>query len=139
MSVLSLSASLLRNISADMDQLRQIALNCYHINSESCINVQVMLKQMKSFKMRSSSMPKVIVGSSVYLVISQSFHNFELPCFIIRMVDTMQGSIIFIFITWNNAFLILFYKLNSVALVHERTIPTERPPLVGEVSANFCG
>jgi hypothetical protein len=30
-------------------------------------------------------------------------------------------------------------KLNSVALVHKRTIPTEWPPLVGEVSANFCG
>jgi hypothetical protein len=30
-------------------------------------------------------------------------------------------------------------KLNSVALVCKRTIPTERPPLVGEVSANFCG
>jgi hypothetical protein len=30
-------------------------------------------------------------------------------------------------------------KLNSVASVRERTIPTERPPLVGEVSANFCG
>jgi hypothetical protein len=30
-------------------------------------------------------------------------------------------------------------KLNSVALVHERTIPTEQPPPVGEVSANFCG
>jgi hypothetical protein len=28
------------------------------------------------------------------------------------------------------------YK-NSVALVRKRTIPTERPPLVGEVSANF--
>ena len=28
---------------------------------------------------------------------------------------------------------------NSVALVRERTIPTERPPSVGEVSANFCG
>jgi hypothetical protein len=28
---------------------------------------------------------------------------------------------------------------NSVALVRERPIPTERPPLVGEVSANFCG
>jgi hypothetical protein len=26
-----------------------------------------------------------------------------------------------------------------MASVHERTIPTERPPLVGEVSANFCG
>ena len=28
---------------------------------------------------------------------------------------------------------------NSVALVCERTIPTERPPPVGEVSANVCG
>ena len=28
-------------------------------------------------------------------------------------------------------------KLNSVALVRERTITTERPPPVGEVSANF--
>jgi hypothetical protein len=28
---------------------------------------------------------------------------------------------------------------NSVALVRERTIPTERPPLVSEVSANFWG
>jgi len=30
-------------------------------------------------------------------------------------------------------------KLNSVALVRERTIPTVRPPPVGEDSANFCG
>jgi hypothetical protein len=30
------------------------------------------------------------------------------------------------------------WKLQSVAWVRERTIPTERPPLVGEVSANFC-
>jgi len=29
-------------------------------------------------------------------------------------------------------------NLNSVALVRTRTIPTERPPPVGEVSANFC-
>jgi hypothetical protein len=28
---------------------------------------------------------------------------------------------------------------NSVALVRERTIPTKRPKLVGEVSDNFCG
>jgi hypothetical protein len=27
--------------------------------------------------------------------------------------------------------------LNSVVLVCERTVPNERPPLVGEVSANF--
>jgi hypothetical protein len=30
-------------------------------------------------------------------------------------------------------------KKNSMVCVLERTIPTERPPLVGEVSANFCG
>jgi hypothetical protein len=28
-------------------------------------------------------------------------------------------------------------RINSVVLVRKRTIPTERPPLVGEVSANF--
>jgi hypothetical protein len=31
-----------------------------------------------------------------------------------------------------------FFKLNSVALVRKRTIPTERPPHMGEVSVNFC-
>jgi hypothetical protein len=30
-------------------------------------------------------------------------------------------------------------SINSRALVRQRTIPTERPPLVGEVSANFSG
>ena len=32
-----------------------------------------------------------------------------------------------------------YKKKHSVDLVRERTIPTERPPPVGEVSANFCG
>jgi hypothetical protein len=30
-------------------------------------------------------------------------------------------------------------KLNSVALVRKRNIPTERPPFVGEVNANLYG
>jgi hypothetical protein len=30
-------------------------------------------------------------------------------------------------------------KLNSMVWVRERTIPTEQPPLVGDVIANFCG
>jgi hypothetical protein len=30
-------------------------------------------------------------------------------------------------------------KTNSEALVRQRTIPTERPPLVGEVNPNFSG
>jgi hypothetical protein len=29
-------------------------------------------------------------------------------------------------------------NLNSVALVREQTTPNERPPLLGEISANFC-
>jgi hypothetical protein len=28
---------------------------------------------------------------------------------------------------------------NSMVRVRERTTPTERPPLVGEVISNFCG
>jgi hypothetical protein len=33
-----------------------------------------------------------------------------------------------------------FYRqTNSGALIRQRTIPSERPPLVGEVSANFSG
>jgi hypothetical protein len=31
----------------------------------------------------------------------------------------------------------LFKKKNSVAIVYKQTVPSERPPLVGEVSANF--
>jgi hypothetical protein len=38
-----------------------------------------------------------------------------------------------------NTVMYLLKKLNSVALVSKRTIPTERPTLVGQVSANFCG
>jgi hypothetical protein len=37
------------------------------------------------------------------------------------------------------ALVCLCKKLNSVALVREQTMPTERPPLVGEVIANFGG
>jgi hypothetical protein len=33
--------------------------------------------------------------------------------------------------------IIIIMKTNSVALVRKRTVPAERPPLVGEVSANF--
>jgi hypothetical protein len=32
-----------------------------------------------------------------------------------------------------------YNKVNSEALVRERTIPTEQPPLVGKVSANVYG
>jgi hypothetical protein len=36
-------------------------------------------------------------------------------------------------------FAINWTELISVALVHKWTMLTKRPPLVGEVSTNFCG
>jgi hypothetical protein len=42
--------------------------------------------------------------------------------------------------TIRRAFILYRYEYNnSVPLVSERTIPTERLPLVSEVRANFCG
>jgi hypothetical protein len=38
---------------------------------------------------------------------------------------------------WTTPYVAVSSKLNSVTLVRKRTIPTERPPLVGEVSADF--
>jgi hypothetical protein len=46
----------------------------------------------------------------------------------IRDQDTTNHSVTPLLHAWSN--------YNSVALVQERAIPTERPPLVGEVSAN---
>jgi hypothetical protein len=50
-------------------------------------------------------------------------------------------------VVWDILYVIYFHltcvkmkkKNNSVAVVRKRTIPTERPPLVGEVGANLCG
>jgi hypothetical protein len=33
----------------------------------------------------------------------------------------------------------MVFRYNSVALDREQTITSERPPLVGEATANFCG
>jgi hypothetical protein len=38
-----------------------------------------------------------------------------------------------------SGYLDVYIKLNSVVLVREPTMPTELPPLLGEVIANFCG
>jgi hypothetical protein len=47
-----------------------------------------------------------------------------------------QWNIRFSHLTW--CFGPIYYFTYSVALVRKRTIPTERPPLAGEVGANFC-
>jgi hypothetical protein len=33
----------------------------------------------------------------------------------------------------------IFWGKKFIALIRERTSPIERPPLVSELSANFCG
>jgi hypothetical protein len=58
--------------------------------------------------------------------------NSELKPFFGFLVDSgklVQVRVIFLFDS----------EGKTVALVRERTVPTERLPLVGEISANFCG
>jgi hypothetical protein len=47
----------------------------------------------------------------------------------------LVSSILFHFVFLHG----MLWNSNSMVWVRERTIPTERPPLVGEVIANFCG
>jgi hypothetical protein len=66
-----------------------------------------------------------------------------------KIISQMQEYIYYTHITvtvyikspqfYNNCIWAYKQKQNSVALVRKRTIPTERPPLVGEVSVNFSG
>jgi amino acid permease len=58
-----------------------------------------------------------------------------------------MASYLYLFVTavWNTGGLFAGPCINillvtySMALVYKQTIPTVRPPLVGEVSAKFCG
>jgi hypothetical protein len=47
-----------------------------------------------------------------------------------QCVSFEVGLLIILYMNWT---------MNSVSVVRKRTIPTERPPLVSEVSANLCG
>jgi hypothetical protein len=54
-------------------------------------------------------------------------------------LDTLQGVQNADWLDVQGAENVLLIKKNSMVWVRERTTPTERPPLVGEVNANFCG
>jgi hypothetical protein len=83
-------------------------------------------------------------------IVSRLRHNIVLQ----HILDMTHSSYVMVMVmvmtaggvTWEGAKISsrLCYSMfknetNSVALVCERTILTKRPPLVGEVSANFCG
>jgi hypothetical protein len=59
------------------------------------------------------------------------FSVFEIPA---MRLQRIYAELIRGIRAWNT-----LKELNSVALVRKRIIPTERPPLAGEVSANLCG
>jgi hypothetical protein len=54
-------------------------------------------------------------------------------------MDRMEGQEMKFLRTFVDASRRDYLFFNPVALVRKRTIPTERPPLVAEVSANFSG
>ena len=81
--------------------------------------------------------------SESFLYIVSLYYSFT-ASMISLSVSVVEGTAIAKYtpsyrLQFQSCFHILKKKLNSVALVRERTIPTERPPPVGEVSANFCG
>jgi hypothetical protein len=53
----------------------------------------------------------------------------------------VTATVILMFMIVMALVILMFMMLNknSMVSVRERTIPTERPPLVDEVIANFCG
>jgi hypothetical protein len=53
------------------------------------------------------------------------------------MLDLNEGDPGFQLLTKEE--IVTLIKKNSVALVRKRTMPIERPPLVGKINANFCG
>jgi hypothetical protein len=56
------------------------------------------------------------------------------------VVGKVRGSVKVVSTENNNTSINLKDRqINSGAIVRQRTIPTERPPLVGDVSANFSG
>jgi hypothetical protein len=79
------------------------------------------------------------ISVRIWAILTETFRNYPQSLHLITAIlyRICYGS----FIQYSSSFIILhpIKKKNSVFLVRKRTIPTEWPPLVGEVSANFSG
>jgi hypothetical protein len=75
-----------------------------------------------------------VVPKESFVHCTQGFHYDELNTL---SIELHSGH--FTICLYNVSTVGLDVKKNSGASVHQRTIPTERPPLVGEVRANFSG
>jgi hypothetical protein len=83
----------------------------------------------------------ILVGISCGVFLFRAFHTGDVYAILIDSRVLMPCPTQSKTVSCSTLCKYCYYKKNlkSVALARKRTIPTERPPLVGEVSANFCG
>ena len=81
-------------------------------------------------------LPLLISSNSRFVRLFLSSFSYLGPYILLNIFVSKMITVCSFFVNFHKT---LKLKLNSVALVRTRTIPTERPPPVGEVSANFCG
>jgi hypothetical protein len=66
--------------------------------------------------------------------------RYEIFCLPFESVHALISFLCwFLLYKWSCICCVSKHKTNSVAVVRERTIPTEQLPLLGKVRANFCG
>jgi len=73
----------------------------------------------------------------LHVPITKKFWGPQPPGSLSNFPGPYENSFTFTFASY--AYILYIHIYNSVVLIRERTIPTERPPPLGEVSANFCG
>ena len=97
--------------------------------------ILVFVQMRKYFVVKSQTflIQRAINKYIIMLIFCVGVHRYtaECPC------NKQYVFIFCLFTTWRRMSQTAIK--NSVALVRTRTIPTEWPPPVGEVSANFCG
>jgi hypothetical protein len=76
--------------------------------------------------------------SHLYVLKNGWVYCIERPLRRIQVGATLRSSLAYNINYMKKLWLPIWAKLNSLAWVSEQTILTERPPLVGEVGANFC-
>jgi hypothetical protein len=84
--------------------------------------------------------PRAVTARGYHLPMKSGYlkgrqHNIPGPVFLTAHTEAEISTASTSLVPFQNRKL----QTNSVASVHKRTIPTERPQPVGEVSANFCG
>jgi hypothetical protein len=86
------------------------------------MNVHYLLLDLRGLLQEQTELRHVVLFMFLRVVVTQFSYNTEMRSTLGSVTEVNKTK-----------------KLNCVALVRERIIPTELPPLIGELSANFCG